>query len=60
MGLDHGIAVAGMRGDLNAYQTAHEAFKERWGSSYPELLEARAELTEAARRLLVEIMGVEH
>jgi hypothetical protein len=59
IGLDHGKAVAGMRGDLNAYRTASQDFKERWGSSYRELLEARAELTDAARRLLVEIMGVE-
>jgi hypothetical protein len=59
MGLDHGKAVMGMGGDLNAYQTAHQAFKERWNSTYPELLEARAELTDAARRLLVKIMGVE-
>jgi hypothetical protein len=59
IGLDHATAVASMGADPNAYQIAHQAFKERWGSSYKELLEARAELTDAARRLLVSIMGAE-
>jgi hypothetical protein len=61
IGLDHGKAVRSMIGDIeqNAYRTAAQAFKERWGASYKELLVAQAGLTTAARRLLVSIMGVE-
>jgi hypothetical protein len=58
--LDHALAVSRVRaGDLDAYRTAHDAFKEQWRPGYKELLVRRDELRAAARRLLVSIMGVD-
>jgi hypothetical protein len=61
VGMDHTIAVAQVRvgADLDAYRTAHDTFKEQWLPVYKELLAARDELTAAARRLLVSIMGMD-
>jgi hypothetical protein len=61
MGLNHALAVSHIREnfDPDAYQAAHDNFKEDWEPVYKELLAARIELTTAARRLLVKIMGVE-
>jgi hypothetical protein len=59
MGMQHALTVSSMGADVDAYRTAHDIFKEKWGPGYKELLEAHYELTNAARRLLVEIMGVD-
>jgi hypothetical protein len=58
-GMNHAITVSRVGDDRDAYQTAHDSFREHWGSGYKELLVARDELTGAAHRLLVSIMGVE-
>jgi len=59
VGINHASSVKSIGVDPNAYQAAHDTFKEDWGSGYKELLAARAELITAARSLLVEIMGVD-
>jgi len=59
LGLNHTIVVKSMGIDFDAYRTANDIFQQQWGSGYKELLAAQAELTTAARRLLVEIMGVD-
>jgi hypothetical protein len=57
MGLKHTIAVKSMGPGLDAYRTAHDSFAEQWASGYKEFLAIVAELTTAAHRLLVNIMG---
>jgi hypothetical protein len=59
MGMDHALAVSAMGAEPDAYRAAHKIFREQWASGYKQLLEARHELTTAARHLLVSIMGVE-
>jgi|SRR5262245_45655755 len=59
VGLELARALNSAGNDMAARDRAYDTFRKKWGECHIEHMDARSALRDAARRLLIEIMGVE-